>query len=99
MPQSSSNDVTRTFIIMAYIDLLGYIAGILVVISLLPQVIQSWKTKSTKDISLWRYIIYVTGLILWIVYAIIIKNGPVAIMNTIGLILASFILYLKIKHG
>ena len=81
------------------IDVLGYVAGILVVISLLPQVIKSWKTKSTKDISLWRYIIYVTGLILWVAYAIIIQNGPVAVMNGLGLVLAVSILYLKLKHG
>jgi len=81
------------------IDILGYVAGILVVISLLPQVIKSWKTKSTKDISLARYIIYVSGLILWITYAVIINNGPVAIMNGVGLVLAVSILYLKIKHG
>ena len=84
---------------MNSIDLLGYIAGILVTISLLPQVIKSWETKSTKDISLLRYIIYVTGLILWVSYAVIIKNGPVAIMNTIGLILAVSILLLKLKYG
>ncbi|MCH7951413.1 SemiSWEET transporter [Patescibacteria group bacterium] len=84
---------------MNAVDILGYVAGILVVISLLPQTIKSWKTKSTKDLSLKRYIIYITGLILWITYAIIIKNGPVAVMNSIGLILASSILYLKLRHG
>ena len=84
---------------MAYIDIMGYIAGILVVISLLPQTIKSWRTRSTKDLSLWRYIIYCTGLILWVSYAVIIKNGPVAAMNSIGLILALSILYLKLKHG
>jgi MtN3 and saliva related transmembrane protein len=84
---------------MTYIDILGYVAGILVVISLLPQAIKSWKTKSTKDISLLRYIIYVTGLILWITYAILISNGPVAVMNSVGLVLALSILYLKLKYG
>ena len=84
---------------MAYVDILGYAAGILVVISLLPQVIKSWKTKSTKDISLSRYVIYVMGLILWVTYAFIIQNGPVAVMNGIGLVLALLILYLKLKHG
>ncbi|MBT4175174.1 SemiSWEET transporter [archaeon] len=83
---------------MFFIDILGYLAGTLVVISLLPQTIKSWKTKSTKDLSLSRYIIYVAGLILWITYAILIKNGPVAIMNGIGLILAGSILYLKLKY-
>ena len=83
---------------MKYIDILGYVAGILVVISLVPQTIKSWKTKSTKDLSLWRYIIYITGLILWVTYALIIENGPVVVMNGVGLILATSILYLKIKY-
>ena len=81
------------------VNFLGYIAGILVVVSLLPQVIKSWKTKSTKDISLERYVIYIIGLILWIAYAVIIKNGPVAMMKSIGLVLATTILYLKLKYG
>jgi len=83
---------------MELIDILGYIAGTLVVISLLPQVIKSWTSKLTRDISLWRYVIYVVGLVLWISYAIIIENGPVAIMNSIGLVLAVSILYLKIRY-
>ncbi len=83
---------------MNSIQLLGYVAGILVVISLLPQTVKSWKTKSTKDLSLWRYIIYSVGLILWITYAIIINNGPVAVMNSVGLVLALSILYLKVRY-
>ncbi len=83
---------------MNSISLLGYFAGFLVVISLLPQTIKAWRTKLTRDISLWRYIIYAIGLILWIVYAILIGNGPVAVMNSIGLILALIILGLKIRY-
>lgn len=84
---------------MKWIDILGYVAGMLVVASLAPQIIKSWRTKSTKDISLWRYIIYIAGLVLWILYAMIIQNGPVAVMNTLGLLLAISILYLKIRYG
>ncbi|MBU0570218.1 MAG: SemiSWEET transporter [Candidatus Omnitrophica bacterium] len=84
---------------MELIDILGYCAGMLVVFSLLPQTIKSWRTRSTRDISLWRYIIYCIGLVLWITYAVLIQNGPVAVMNTAGLILALSILYLKLKHG
>jgi len=83
---------------MQKIDFLGYIAGLLVVISLLPQVIKSWRTKMTRDISFWRYVIYITGLILWVIYAFSIGNGPVGLMNFIGLILASIILFLKIRY-
>lgn len=83
---------------MEPVTILGYVAGILVVISLLPQVIKTWRTKLTRDISLWRYIIYVTGLILWIIYAVIIGNGPVAVTNSIGLVLAIIILYFKVRY-
>lgn len=83
---------------MRYIDIMGYAAGILVVISLLPQAIKSWKTKSTRDIALLRYIIYVGGVTLWLIYGFIIKNGPMIVMNSIALILAFFILFLKIKY-
>ncbi len=83
---------------MLYLNILGYLAGILVVISLLPQVIRSWRTKSTKDLSLWKYVIYIIGLSLWITYAVLIKNGPVVAMNTIGLLLALSILYLKLRY-
>jgi len=82
-----------------YVDVLGYVAGILVVISLLPQAVKSWRTRSTRDISLLRYVVYATGLVLWIVYAALIRNGPVAVMNSIGLILALFILSCKIRFG
>lgn len=83
---------------MSAINFLGYVAGLLVVISLLPQVIKICQTKLTRDISLWRYIIYITGLILWITYAVITGNGPVAVTNFVGLILASIILYCKVKY-
>ncbi len=81
------------------IDIFGYIAGLLVVLSMLPQVIKSWRTKMTRDISFWRYFIYVSGLVLWVTYAILIENGPVAVMNSVGLVLASSILFLKIRYG
>lgn len=81
------------------IDIFGYIAGLLVVLSMLPQVIKSWHTKMTRDISFWRYLIYVSGLVLWVTYAILIENGPVAVMNSVGLVLASSILFLKIRYG
>ncbi len=80
------------------VDILGYVAGTMVVVSLLPQTIKSWKTKSTRDLSLARYIIYSLGLVLWIVYAVVISNGPVALMNSVGLLLALSILFLKIKY-
>lgn len=84
---------------MVLIDGLAYMAWIFVFSSLLPQIIKSWITKSTKDLSLLRSFVYMTGLLLWVIYGIMIKNEPIAIMNGIGLVLALSILYLKLRYG
>jgi MtN3 and saliva related transmembrane protein len=83
---------------MQYLDILGYTAGVLVTISLIPQTIKSWKTKSTGDLSLTRYSTYTLGLILWSVYGFLIPNYPIGIMSVFGSALALSILVLKIKY-
>jgi len=83
---------------MEYIDILGYAAGILVTISLIPQTIKSWKTKSTKDLSLPRYTMYTIGLIMWSIYGVLKPNQPIALMSIIGAALALSILGLKLKY-
>lgn len=81
------------------LDLLGYLAGILIVISMLPQVIKNWREKSAKDISMIRSIIYVLGVFCYTLYGIGIKNGPITAMNIFGLILGISSLFLKIKYS
>jgi len=83
---------------MIYIELIGYIATILSVISFMPQVIKSWKTKSTKDVSLHMYLIFTTSQVLWLIYGILIHSWPLAIANAIIFSLSLSILVLKIKY-
>ena len=83
---------------MFYLDTIGYVAGILGISSFLPQLIKCWKTKSTEDLSVWRYIVYILSLILWIVYGVMISNEPLVISCIIILIIAILILYFAIKY-
>ena len=75
---------------------LGYIAGLLTTIAFLPQVIKVWRTKSTKDISIWMFLIFTTGVLLWLIYGLMIRNYSLIIANTITLILSISILIAKI---
>jgi MtN3 and saliva related transmembrane protein len=84
---------------MPFIDIVGYAAGLLILASMIPQIIKSWKTKSTKDLSLPMYIIYTCGIILWFVYGILLKNEPIIYVNALNLVLASTIVFLKMKNG
>ncbi len=79
--------------------LIGLAAGTLTTISFLPQVIKTWKSKSTKDISIGMYAALSVGLLLWIFYGLSIDSMPVIITNTVSLILTVLVLLLKIKYG
>lgn len=78
--------------------LLGYLAGSFTTISLVPQVIKIWNSKSAKDISLGMFLIFSVGITLWIIYGLAIQSMPVIIANTISLLLGLIILCLKFKY-
>ncbi|PJE81783.1 hypothetical protein COU58_00455 [Candidatus Pacearchaeota archaeon CG10_big_fil_rev_8_21_14_0_10_32_42] len=84
---------------MYFVEVLGYVAGILIIISMLPQVIKTFRLKSTKDISLMRTILYALGVFLWTIYGFIISNGPLMAMNSVGLILGITLLFQKLRYG
>lgn len=83
---------------MNLFNLIGFIAAISTTISFVPQAIQTIKTKDTKGISLPMYILFTTGVFLWLVYGVYFKMMPVIIANSITLILASTILSFKIRY-
>jgi len=84
---------------MNYETMVGFAAAALTTLSFLPQVVKTWKTRSTKDISLAMFITFCAGVFLWMVYGIMIWSWPVIIANAAVLLLAGIILILKIKHG
>lgn len=97
--RNNANQVTDFEItLMDYITLIGLLAGTLTTISFLPQVIKTWKSKSAKDISLGMFLTFCTGVFLWIVYGLSVHNLPVVAANLATFVLASTILFLKLKY-
>jgi MtN3 and saliva related transmembrane protein len=84
---------------MDNVTLLGLTAGALTTISFVPQVIRTWRTRSTRDISAGMFATFCTGILLWALYGFAIGSMPVIITNVITFVLASIILVLKLKHG
>lgn len=80
-------------------EILGFIAGSLVALSLVPQVIKSVRSRSTNDISLQWSIINLTGQVLWIIYGISIHSVSLYVMSTITLVMALSMLALKLRYG
>jgi MtN3 and saliva related transmembrane protein len=84
---------------MPFVTLVGMIAGVLTTVAFLPQVLRTWRTRSTADISLVMFLIYVTGLVLWVVYGLMLHDLPLITSNAVTLVLAGAILALKLRHG
>ena len=79
-----------------YADIIGITAGLMLAISNIPQLIKIITTRDTKSISLIMYIIYITGIILWLVYGIVLKSLSVIIANGLGLCTAFPVLTFKL---
>jgi len=80
------------------ITAIGLMAAAFTTISLLPQLIKIWKTKSTKDISSGMFLLYCGGVFLWFVYGVYISNSPIIIANSIAFIQAFIVLIFKMKY-
>lgn len=79
-------------------DMLGIVAGSLTTAAFFPQVLKSWRTRSTGDISLGMFLIFGFGLILWLWYGAEIGSAPIVTANAVTLALVATILYLKIRY-
>ena len=80
------------------IKYIGFFAAFCTTISFLPQAIKVYKSKSTKDISLYMFLIFTIGTFCWLVYGLVISSVPIMLANTITLVLSFFILIYNIKY-
>ena len=72
------------------------IAAVLTTGSFIPQALKTIKTRQTKDISMWMYLLFSIGLISWEIYGIIVVSWPIILANGITFALVLPILILKI---
>ena len=82
---------------MNHIELIGYLAATLTTISFIPQVLHTWRLRSAHGISLGMYAIFTSGVALWLVYGLLLGAWPLIVANTATLVLALFILAMKVR--
>ena len=83
---------------MTLVDLLGLVAGILTTIAFVPQVVKTWRSRSTRDISLAMSVSFSAGVALWLLYGVAIDSWPIVLANAFTLVLTLAILVLKLRH-
>ncbi|MBS1496131.1 MAG: SemiSWEET transporter [Bacteroidetes bacterium] len=82
---------------MSALQLLGLAAGTITSITFLPQVIQIWKTKSAKDISMFMLMLLILGVSMWLTYGILVMDAAIIYTNSMVLIMSLIMLYFKVK--
>ena len=84
---------------ISWVSIIGSIAGISTTGAFLPQVIRTWRTRSTHDISLGMFGLTVFGLVLWLIYGLELNDWPLTVAEAVSLVLAATILGLKLRYG
>lgn len=83
---------------MTAIMILGLVAAGLTTVAFIPQVHKTWKSRSAKDLSLGMYLIFSSGVILWLIYGILKEDIPIIAANVVTLSLTLILLYFKIFY-
>lgn len=84
---------------MTGVTALGLLAATLTTVAFVPQVVKTWRTRSTHDISLAMFSTLVAGITAWLLYGAIIGDIPLILANGVTLLLAGTILFFKIRNG
>jgi MtN3 and saliva related transmembrane protein len=79
-------------------EYIGYVAGALTVISYLPQVIRTIRTKQAADLSLGMFGLLLAAGALWITYGVMTTKWPVIATNIGTVTLNVVILGAKFRY-
>ena len=84
---------------MDWVEITGHIGSALSSITFLPQVYQTWKTKSVRDLNMYMMVIVFTSTLIWLVYGFERGLWPVIICNAIIAFLSLVLIYFKISYA
>ena len=83
---------------MFHPEALGYIAAFLTTAAFFPQTIKTIRTRDTKSISLAMYVLFTSGIALWLWYGWLVDSMPLIFANTSTFVIALTILVLKLRE-
>jgi MtN3 and saliva related transmembrane protein len=78
--------------------LVGYIAGTLTTASFLPQVWQSFRSRSCRDLSYLMLFVMGTGTALWTLYGVMLRRLPIILPNAISVCLILSLILMKATY-
>ncbi len=82
------------------VTVIGLIAATLTTAAYVPQVVKTWRSGSSADLSLGTYAMLLAGLVAWLVYGVLLGDLPIILANvvTIGLVASVLVHVLRSRH-
>ena len=78
--------------------LIGIVAGVLTTVAFIPQVVKTWRSQSSGDLSLGMFGMMVTGVIFWLTYGLLTRDLPIILANVVTLSLQLTVVGLILNH-
>ena len=82
-----------------FTETIGYLAGIILTLCYLPQIIKTYRIKHANDVSMWMLVLTILSTILYEIYAWQLGLMPVVVMNGIFGILVTVEIMMKIRYA
>lgn len=83
---------------MSAVTVLGLVASACTMTAFVPQVVKTWRTRSSADLSLGMYALLTAGAALWLTYGWLIRDLPVIVTNAVTLVLLLSVLAQILLH-
>lgn len=81
------------------VELIGLLAGAMTTSAFIPQAVQTWRTRSARDVNLGLLVLLVVGNSLWLTYGALMGSWGLVAANIVTVPLCALILVVKLRHG
>jgi MtN3 and saliva related transmembrane protein len=81
-----------------WIAVLGTAGTVLSTVSLMPQVVRTWRTRSTDDISATWLMVALAAMAIWIAYGSLISAPAIVLVNVLSAFQCGSILFVKLQN-
>lgn len=82
-----------------FVTVVGYLAACTGTVLMLPQVIRSWRTQRTGDVSVGMVWLYAVNCGLWLIYGLGAHLPPVWLANAVAFAISLVQLGLTMRYG
>ena len=89
--------LTAPNLALPVVEDIGFVAAFCTTAAFIPQLVRVLRLRSARDISLPTFLLFSTGVFLWLVYGLYTSSKPVIASNGVTLVLSLSILILKLR--